>query len=208
MFANLYERPTKRRKVSGGWRQRAAREDAASDDDLPASRPVSKLALGHLLDWADGVSSAAHVNRHMRHAVHDGLDDPLIKRIASVGSEGSTQNCHAGLMGLMADAGYTTYISTVENSSWTHVVFPSQWARLLLDSSPTEFRMRLGADTASTLEFWRGFFNAPRRRRTAATHPFLAGKTAEDLAHAIPCAVHEDAGPISKQLGIASAFRQ
>eukprot|EP00959_Pyramimonas_sp_CCMP1952_P320253 6701966-Pyramimonas_sp.AAC.1 len=33
-----------------------------------------------------------------------------------------------------------------------------------------------------------------------AAHPFLADKTAEYLAHAIPCAVHEDAGPISKRL--------
>eukprot|EP00959_Pyramimonas_sp_CCMP1952_P313343 6558646-Pyramimonas_sp.AAC.1 len=60
--------------------------------------------------------------------------------------------------------------------------------------------MRLGAESTSTLEFWRGFFNSPQRRRMAATHPFLAGKTAEKLAHAMPCAVHEDAGPISKRL--------
>ena len=91
-------------------------------------------------------------------------------------------------------------ISMIENSSWTHVVLPSQWVGLLINACPREFRLRLGADTDKTTEFWRGFFHSPLRRRAANAHPFLAGKTPTDLAHAIPCAVHEDAGPISKQL--------
>ena len=48
-----------RKRPRGGWRQRLERGELEHDEDVH----ISKLTAGHLLDWADGVTSAAKVER-------------------------------------------------------------------------------------------------------------------------------------------------
>jgi hypothetical protein len=191
MFVHgLYARPRRVRQRRGGWRQQAA---AAADDDSDAVaiRP-SRLGLGLLRDWADGHMSAAQLQQHASNAKADGLNDPLIDRLSSVGTQ---QNAQAGLMRLLTELGPMDMISNVEHSSWKQVILPSTWLSYICKNQPRDFRLRFGADPNKVEDFWRQFLRRPGSRSWAEQHTLLRGKSAEELRFAIPCAVHEDAGP-------------
>ena len=73
MLSKLYAPAPKRGR--GGWRQVAAA--SAADDGQPRARPPCHLAVGHLLEWAGDIESAAQVQRHVANAKLDGFTDPL-----------------------------------------------------------------------------------------------------------------------------------
>ena len=194
LFAPLYMEVA--RFLRGGWRQQRQqdKEQGGRETTLPA-----KLAMGHLLEWADGVQSASQVQQHMANAVHDGIDDPLVSRLNQIGGV-SHLHSHAKLMTLVGELPLMNIITTIAASSWTHIILPSSWITLLLRFSPRDFRIRLGADKRKVNAFWDVLFQSPVRRAWAQQHASLRGKTSEDLYTAVPLAVHEDAGPCAKKL--------
>ena len=75
--------------MRGGWRQRLAVETAMEGQHADSS--ISRLAAGQLLLWADGAISAAQLQRTMCDALADGLDHPMVKRLADLPPEGRAQ---------------------------------------------------------------------------------------------------------------------
>ena len=45
---------------------------------------VSKLARGHMLDFADGVISASKLVEHCHNAVSDGFTQPMVEKIGTL----------------------------------------------------------------------------------------------------------------------------
>jgi len=113
MLRQLWAPPRTRRRLRGGWRQRA--DDDDDDDELGEGR-ISRLAGGILLDWADGVTSAESLQRHMRNEDLDQRDlgqraHPMVQRLAQVG-EGP--HAHAGLRTVLERVGLLTLQTTIE----------------------------------------------------------------------------------------------
>ena len=186
-----------RKRGRGGWRQRQATEDVAEDQEM-----VSRIVMGHLQDWADGVSSSTAVKRHMEYAVADGVTHHMVERLAKIGStDGSMQHCHSDLMSIMTQVGIPELITHVtEEGSVDYMVLPSTLIRCLHNHYKHEFQKRLGCDTRKLEPFWKQFFASRARRAWASQHPFLKSRATVDWSHAVPLTVHEDAGPASKLL--------
>ena len=188
LFHGIYNRRVRPR---GGLRQRL--RDPEPEPDVR----VSKLALGLLQDWADGDLSSAQLQKHVRNAISDGMNDPLLLRLGRVGQG---QNAHTGLMSVLTEVGVLGMLSPIADSSWKHCVLPSTWIRHLSLNSPRDFRLSLGADVYRTRSFWESFMENADRREWQAQHTCLRGKSVDELLHTIPLAMHEDAGPCSKKL--------
>ena len=175
---------------------------ASSADAAPAvaSRP-SQLALGHLLEWADGVESAVQVANHMSNAIAGGLSDPLIARLARHAGNTTNQNCNQNMRALLEELGLMALITEIPDSPrWTHVIKPSALIAYFAQNRPADMKECLGCDLDNTTAFWRDWFKSKKRVEMAQSHELLRGKTAEDLYTTVPLAVHEDAGPITKRL--------
>ena len=69
MLRPLCEGPP-RKRLRGGHRQRLAQGEGEEEAEVA---PPSKLACGHLLEWADGDSSAQRLLFHMKNAYDDGM---------------------------------------------------------------------------------------------------------------------------------------
>ena len=93
------------RRIRGGVRQQLAAleaDEAIEGDPIPehaaaassssSSRPtISKLASGHLLDYCDGMLSAARMQHHMANAVADGMRHPMVQRLGNLPSANNAQ---------------------------------------------------------------------------------------------------------------------
>jgi hypothetical protein len=194
LFEPLYVPASRPRR--GGWRQR--RQQDRDEQPQEVASP-SRLAMGHLLEWADGNQSAIQVQQHMANAAFDGVQDALVARLSNLGGS-SRQHCHEHLMSLLGELPVLDVITPLTSSLWTHVILPSSWLRLLLRFSPRDFRIRFGADKPKVEAFWTDFFKRPDRVEWAQQHHFLRGKREQDLYTTIPLAIHEDCGPCTKKL--------
>eukprot|EP00959_Pyramimonas_sp_CCMP1952_P177472 3709781-Pyramimonas_sp.AAC.1 len=103
-------------------------------------------------------------------------------------------------MSLLGELPLMDVVTPVAGNTWTHVILPSSWIKLLLRFSPREFRLRLGADASKVKAFWEGWYRFPVRVAWSQDHAHLRGKAAPDLFTTVPLAVHEDAGPVTKKL--------
>jgi len=191
--------PRKRRRV-GGWRQRAAR----GEDDEEETFSMSSLAAGHLSSWCDGIQSAAALRRHMADAVSDGFKHPMVTRFGNLGGGGgrpSGQHCHESLVRLLQACGVNRCLTSLPSpSDVSHIILPSTIIKVAAQDYPTLFKKYFGANARKVEMFWRGFFESGFNREWAAAHPCLHGKSLEQLRNSIPITIHEDAGPISKNL--------
>eukprot|EP00959_Pyramimonas_sp_CCMP1952_P322381 6746079-Pyramimonas_sp.AAC.1 len=193
MLRALWERPRKRQRRRGGWRQRM---DASSSEEDRDEGTISILAAGHLLEWSDGESSAVRVVQHMLNARADGLCHPMVDRIAGVGT---SLHAHARLRTLFTNVGVGSLLTTMPPGGAVDTLcLPSSVVRLLHGDFARDFRLRLGADSSKCRAFWEGFLSRPETSAWAAAHPFLKNKTVADLVCAVPCVLHTDAGPFSK----------
>ena len=194
MFASaLFRRRQNAKRKRGGWRQR----DADSTDEEVQDRP-SFFALGLLQEWSDGIQSAAQLQTHMGRALRDGISDPLSQRL---GAMGQGQDAHRGLLGILGELGLMDLISEIPgDSSWTHWIKPSTWLSHICKTYPRAFRVHFGCEEESLLQFWTGFMQSEERREWASQHPCLKDKTPHQLRHCVPCSLHQDAGPVAKNL--------
>ena len=70
--------------------------------------------MGHLQDWAYGVSSSTAVKRHTEYAVADGVTHHMVERKSEIGStDGSMQHCLSDLMEIMTQVGIPELITHV-----------------------------------------------------------------------------------------------
>eukprot|EP00959_Pyramimonas_sp_CCMP1952_P003377 70312-Pyramimonas_sp.AAC.1 len=95
MLSRLWEPiedTTRRRR--GGWRQQMAIDHTESVE--PSS--MSHLCWRQMLLWSSGDISASRLQETMADAMRDGLNHPMVVRVAQVGEGG---HAHVGLMTLL-----------------------------------------------------------------------------------------------------------
>ena len=78
------------------------------------------------------------------------------------------------------------------------MVLPSTLLRAIFREHPYDFRRMLGAEVTKLRSFWESVFARRRTKEWAAQHPHLKGKTPAELVTSVPCALHSDSGPCSK----------
>ncbi|CAK0847717.1 unnamed protein product [Prorocentrum cordatum] len=183
--------PQPRRR--GGWRQQlvAAEADAAAADE---DRGISRLFGNHLLSWCEGGMSAARLQHLAASGAADGLEHPMLARMAQL-REG--QNAQASLIELLGTTGVPRILSAFPGEFVSHGVLPSSWFSLLR-AYPHEFRLRLGAEKTKLRGFWRDFLSRPANADLRANHPIIGGMGIDELETVIPLTMHADAGPYSK----------
>ena len=183
----------------GGWRQRSR-----SGATAPEPKPPSKLALGHLLEWGDGMSSARQVGFHMANEVDDQGENchPMVRKLASIHDRGARDTHSAGkLMDLLIDHGLTAPIVDMDDpaSPATHMIPPSKLLDILHTRFSSRFETLLGIDEQKNLELW-------RRLRSStdvfAKHAVLSRLTENELKRVVPLTCHEDAAPFTKSLSV------
>ena len=155
----------KKRPRQGGWRQQLQRQRLAE-----ASSPQpSQLAMGHLLDCADGVTSAKKMARHMANAKADGTNIPMVLRLANIGA-GGPQHASHNLFGLLEWCGIPSQLTALRGSNTTDILLPSTLIRLLHSTYPAHFKRLLGADQGLLIRFWGQLLEkAPEQRLDART---------------------------------------
>ena len=107
------------------------------------------------------------------------------------------QHAHSALMKEIEATEIPRLITDMPGSV-TSIVLPSTLVHAIFTYYPEEFKTRLGGKVKDVLQFWRGFFRRDQCCRWAQHHPFLVGKTVQELKYTIPLTIHEDAGPCSK----------
>ena len=131
----------------------------------------------------------------MEAAKEDGLDHPMVVRLARIGG---SRHASQGLMGLLDQLGLLSLLTPLDRGGVTHLVLPSTLVAMMFRHHPDEFKKCIGADSAKLRTFWSIFLQRPECRSWADAHPGLAGKSAGDLVTTIPCSIHADAGPATK----------
>jgi hypothetical protein len=205
LFAALLCPPRKQpRRIGrqGGWRQRQATEAAAANE-TPRSDdnkdPIGQLGPGMLLDFCDGWLSAYRLCIHMKRASDDGASCRVVKALGNIANSSTPyRHCNEGVFNFLGGLEILNIISTIDDSSWTHFIKPTNLMSLMQRHYPREFRLRFGADTATVKSFWQMFFSSAKRTQWASEHEFLRGKTVGHLSQCIPITVHQDAGPVAK----------
>ena len=95
-------------------------------------------------------------------------------------------------------------LTPVPNSSTEHVLLPQEHFNWLHANNPRLFRHRLGAARGGVQDFWEKLLATPDGPELWARNPFLNGRTPADLRWCVPLVVHDDAGPINKNMSAYS----
>lgn len=193
MLVPLWQRPVKRSRLRGGWRQRL---DEA--DEVEAGS-ISRPAAGHLLDWSDGKTSAKRIQYHMANAIADGQSHRMIEALAGIGQ---AQNAQRGLLKLLEGVGIQDMQTTIESELVSTMVLPSTLIKTLHREYNQKNRQVLGASADKLHEFWTQFPSKPRTKEWATRHPHFSGKSVGDLVTTIPCVLHSDGGPCTKSKSV------
>ena len=180
----------------GGWRQRLAQP-------VPAVWAPSFAALGQLQDWGDGIASAKQVCRHLSNYVRDGETlHPMIHRIVD-NCRGDVNSGVAaqGLVTLVERCGFDRLVSPVDNSYCSHLCLPSALLKCIYDHYPQKFADILGARPDVLEDYWNHMMRDQHWQDHVRNHPVLRTFTAAKWRQVIPIAIHEDAGPFTKNSG-------
>ena len=202
ILAPLYAAmPSERVRLAGGWRQRLRAVEATPDRGRSRSphrrSGRSSVAEGHLLDWAEGRTSASRVFFHMRRYYHDHTIDcnPLCNRLAHIGSSTSDANCGPNLAMLLDKCGLSAMVTPVPGGGQiTSVLKPSTVIKLLHGRNRNLFRRVFGTPE-SIRGCWEGLFASTQGKELRSLHPFLSELTLDQLARVIPISIHEDGVP-------------
>ena len=141
--------------------------------------------MGHLLDWADGVTSAKKMARHMANAKADGMNIPMVLRLANIGA-GGPQHASHNLFGLLEWCGIPSQLTALRDSNTTDILLPSTLIRLLHSTYPAHFKRLLGADQGLLNRFWGQLLERPQNRGWMQEHPVLRGLGMEELGFMTP----------------------
>eukprot|EP00959_Pyramimonas_sp_CCMP1952_P098649 2061982-Pyramimonas_sp.AAC.1 len=141
MISQLWAPPRAEIRLRGGWRQRQAAQRLA---DEPQASSMSCLAGGQLLLWADGVISAAQLQRTMADAVADGLVHPMVKRLAQLPPGGRANAALVRL--LITQTSLVDRLSALDNGPIHNMILPSELINTLCTMYPEEFKRCFGAE--------------------------------------------------------------
>ena len=185
----------------GGFRQRLAQP-------LPVAARPSRAALGHLLDWGEGSTSARQMVRHLNNIVADGeTRHPMILRLAAAGEGDNARGSAAhGVARLMEQCGFARLITAIPNAPVSHMCLPSSLMTCLHAHFPQKLAEVLGADRNVFGRFWAGMRRDPHFTAFVNGHDVLRTFGQADWARLVPVTIHEDAGPygIRKSCNIIS----
>ena len=164
-------------RFRGGYRQQAQFARALVANDMRVWG-ISRLAGGQLLLVCDGHISAAQLGRTMRDAVADGLDHPMVRRLATI-REHNAQSDLTRL--LVSSTNLLDWIVALPNSDVTHVLLPTNLIQTMHTHYPAKFRTRFGCDAAALSTFWKGIRARPEYKARIDEHPLLRGKSLAEL---------------------------
>ena len=145
----------------GGWRQRQAEaQNEAPNEDNEGS--IGQLGPGMLLEFCDGWLSAYRLCSHMKRASEDGATCRVVTALADIGNASTPyRHCNEGVVKFFGKLEILNIISSIDDSSWTHFIKPTNLMRLMQQNYPREFKLRFGADTVKIRSFWQAFFDGP-----------------------------------------------
>lgn len=187
--------PRPRRR--GGWRQQA---EAEMREEGEAPGLMSRLMGRLLLNWCEGTRNGVQVQQHAADAQSDGLDHPMVRRFAQLGTG---QHSHEGIMQLLDSCGLQGQIQSFPAETFTDMLLPSTWIHLLHKYHRYQFGMRIGAERTKLRRFWRDFLAEPANAEVARGHPAVRGLTLGELAVVVPLVVHTDAAPFTKTQSVS-----
>ena len=179
----------------GGWRMQVA----AMDPDRSPRRVHRHYqpVLRHLQSWADGACTTPQVWWHIDGLAAEGIDHPAVQRIHALATHVRDQNLCSSLANLLVEGcGFGNFIYRIpdEACSVDHCLRPSQMISLVR-TSPSKFKLHMGADIDLLAQFWAGYRSSDAGKRYCAMHVHLRNFSDEDYQYAVPCVLHEDAGP-------------
>ena len=196
-FDSLNRRKAKAPGGGGGWRVKCtAILSAHGANESPIEPSVCAKRL--IRQWASGKLSAAELWWTVDGCISDGMDRPAVNELHLIGSHRDDGNCTKRLKELMLPLGFDLLLTPVATGSVSTMVKPSSLFKALYFRSPQQFATRLGACSESLGRFWQRLFSTATGREFRDANPYLVGKSWQDLVHAIPICIHEDAGPFSK----------
>ena len=162
-------------------------------------RARSYLGEKIMLDWCDGILWTTGLVSYARAAQRDGLNLPMLNRIAQLGGL-SGANCAKDMKTLLGQAGVSENITPLSGPLYKHCILPSTMIKLIA-RSPNQFKMRLAPSRAAVELFWQELFSSDSGMAYKMLHPHLKNKTTEQLGLRFPCRVHQNAAPYTKNLG-------
>ena len=154
-----------------------------------------------LRHWAVGNLPATELWWTADGCVSDGMDRPAMNELHLIGSHRGDGNCNKRLKELLLPLGFDKLLTPVASGSVSTMIKPSSLFKAMYVRSPQQFAVRLGASSVLLGQFWKGLFSTAEGRELREANSYLTGKRWQDLVHAIPICLHEDAGPFSKSKG-------
>ena len=196
MFSSLC-RPIEPLPHAGGFRQREARP--VVPDHVP-----SRAALGHLLDWGDGATSARQLVRHLSNIIADGeTRHPMIRRIVEAGTGGGGGGVAAeALNGLMLNrCGFANLITEVQGAAVTNLCLPSTMLQCIFDKYPRKYHQLMVSSPMPLDQFWDTMRKDASFDAYVKAHPVLSRFGRNSWRTLVPVTVFEDSGPYTKNKG-------
>ena len=184
-----------------GWRQRAARSaqgpEASSRSRSPLRGQLPPILLRWLQEWAWGGKSAASVAEDAYALIQGRRPQDVHRHVGRLArARGHGQNAQLVLMDALPMSGIFDPIQVPESSvQW--VLPPEAVLDWVQDHHPRRFKMHFGATDNGIQDFWDGLMSTPSGRLLWEQHPWLRGRTPEDLDHHLPVCLFDDAGPVS-----------
>ena len=120
----------------------------------------------------------------------------MLNKLGDIGQQDMT-NCSVRLHKLLQDSGCYNHVTPTGGEDYTHCILPTDVIKLLARRKE-KFKMHIGGGREACKDFWRGFLSSPEGLEYASIHPYLRGKTLEELADVYPMRMHEDSGPFTK----------
>ena len=169
--------------------------------DMAERSPISHLAVEGLLDWSDGQISSVALVRLCRAARRDGVDIPMLVKLANCGSANLT-HCYEQLKDLvLIGSGINDLLTPLSGPLYSWCIRPTTIFKMI-SKYPRQFKLQIAPSAESCKAFWRDLFSTPEGMELKRLHPQLRHRTLDELQYIAPLRMHEDQGPFSKSKGM------
>ena len=179
------------------WRRKGAEVAEAPEEQVP----ISQLAAGLLLEWADGDISAQRLQSHLHHSQQDSESmgqrvHPMVQRLAGIGAG---EHALRGLRSELESLGLVALQTRLDPPQPVQAMrLPSTMIQMIFAHYPDRATEIFGADTRILRAFWDQFLTREATREWSQRLPALRGKAPADLVTTVPYVLHSDAGPCTK----------